>query len=417
MIPGSFHTVEAGEIAVVKRLGVIVKTETSGTYFDFWLTRSYEKYDAKVQQLEINTSAYTSDAQPMDISMTVQFQIRQDNVQDIAIDYGSLTALTNRIQSVAIERTKAELSKYQAEVLIATRENISPSVESTISQAIGDKYYVTFKSAVLTDISFSDAFEAAVEAKMMAQQEKLQAEYENEKAKEKADTALYVAEQEAKALLAKAQAQADADVAAAEAEAKGIMLKSVEVARMLGYTVEEKKEKDGETEVTVYTIVFDDLHTGKDIAEYMKYIEYLSKWDGKLPQVVTGDSGLMITVPSDGTSARIYSPRLFSFCLNLLLFEVHRKRGSLAEHALHPQRPARLTAYFFHYGKPQPEAAVFSVMRFIHGEKTLENTFEIFLGNPDSRIPHRQPRAAFVPAFKPYIKASVVLVITNRVSD
>ena len=110
----------------------------------------------------------------MDI-LTVQFQIRQDNVQDIAIDYGSLTALTNRIQSVAIERTKAELSKYQAEVLIATRENISPSVESTISQAIGDKYYVTFKSAVLTDISFSDAFEAAVEAKMMAQQEKLQA--------------------------------------------------------------------------------------------------------------------------------------------------------------------------------------------------------------------------------------------------
>ena len=81
MLPGSFHTVEAGEIAVVKRLGVIVKTETSGTYFDFWLTRSYEKYDAKVQQLEINTSAYTSDAQPMDISMTVQFQIRQDNVQ------------------------------------------------------------------------------------------------------------------------------------------------------------------------------------------------------------------------------------------------------------------------------------------------------------------------------------------------
>lgn len=304
MLPGSFHTVEAGEIAVVKRLGVIVKTETSGTYFDFWLTRSYEKYDAKVQQLEINTSAYTSDAQPMDISMTVQFQIRQDNVQDIAIDYGSLTALTNRIQSVAIERTKAELSKYQAEVLIATRENISPSVESTISQAIGDKYYVTFKSAVLTDISFSDAFEAAVEAKMMAQQEKLQAEYENEKAKEKADTALYVAEQEAKALLAKAQAQADADVAAAEAEAKGIMLKSVEVARMLGYTVEEKKEKDGETEVTVYTIVFDDLHTGKDIAEYMKYIEYLSKWDGKLPQVVTGDSGIMITVPSDGTSGK-----------------------------------------------------------------------------------------------------------------
>jgi len=35
------------------------------------------------------------------------------------------------------------------------------------------------------DITFSDAFEAAVEAKMMAQQEKLQAQYENEKKKER----------------------------------------------------------------------------------------------------------------------------------------------------------------------------------------------------------------------------------------
>lgn len=29
----------------------------------------------------------------------------------------------------------------------------------------------------------------------------------------------------------------------------------------------------------------------------MKYIEYISQWDGKLPQVVTGDSGIMITIP------------------------------------------------------------------------------------------------------------------------
>ena len=301
MIPGSFHTVNAGEIAVVKELGVIVSTELPGTYFDFWLTRSYEKYDAKVQQLEITTSAYTSDSQPMEISMTVQFQIRQDNVKEIALNYGGLEALTNRIQSVAIERTKAELSKYQAEKLIEQRNTISPSVEKTISDAIGDKYYVTFNSAVLTDITFSDAFEAAVEAKMMAQQEKLQAEYENEKEREKAETALYVAEQEAKALLAKAQAEADAQVAAAKAEAKGIMLKSVEIARMLGYTVNETtqtvKDAEGETTETVYMIVYDETHTGADIAEYMKYIEYISKWDGKLPQVVTGDSGIMITIP------------------------------------------------------------------------------------------------------------------------
>lgn len=301
LIPGSFHTVDAGTVAVVKQMGVIEKVEGPGTYFDFWLTCKVESYDAKVQQVEIREDAYTLDAQSMDISMVVQFQIRQDNVEEIALNYGGLEALTNRIQSVAIERTKATLSKFQAEKLIEERNTISSTVEKEISEAIGDKYYVTFKSAVITDITFSDAFEAAVEAKMMAQQEKLQAQYENEKKKEQADTALYVAEQEAKALLANAEAKADAQVAAATAEARSIMLKSVEIARMLGYTVNERAVssagEEGAEEKTVYEIVFDESHTGADIAEYMKYIEYLSKWDGKLPQVVSGENGFMITVP------------------------------------------------------------------------------------------------------------------------
>ena len=299
LIPGSFHTVDAGTLAVVKQMGVIVDVEGPGTYFDFYLTRSYENYDAKVQQVEIVMDAYTSDAQSMEISMVVQFQIRQDNVEEIALNYGGLEALTNRIQSVAIERTKATLSQYQAEKLIEERNSISPTVEGEISSAIGDKYYITFNSAVLTDITFSDAFEAAVEAKMMAQQEKLQAQYENEKKKEQAETARYVAEQEAKALLANAQAKADAEVAAATAAARSIMLKSVEIARMLGYEVTEQtlEQEDGESEI-VYTIIYDDTHTGADIAEYMKYIEYLAAWDGKLPQVVAGENGFMITLPN-----------------------------------------------------------------------------------------------------------------------
>lgn len=302
-IPGSFHTVDAGTVAVVKELGVIKGVEDPGTYFDFWLTRSYEEYDAKVQQVEINEDAYTSDAQSMKIHMVVQFQIRSDKVEDIAINYGGLTALTNRIQSVAIERTKATLSQYQAEKLIEERNQISPKVEEVISEAIGDKYYVTFNSAVLTDITFSDALEAAVEAKMMAQQEKLQAQYENEKKKEQAETALYVAEQEAKALVAKAQAEADSQIALSTAEARSIMLKSVEIARMLGYEIEESTvTADGET-VTEYKILFAGERNGADIAEYMKYIEYLSKWDGKLPQVVGDGSGFIIQVPDKVTSA------------------------------------------------------------------------------------------------------------------
>ncbi len=37
LIPGSFHTVEAGTVAVVKQMGVIADIEGPGTYFDFYL--------------------------------------------------------------------------------------------------------------------------------------------------------------------------------------------------------------------------------------------------------------------------------------------------------------------------------------------------------------------------------------------
>ena len=294
LIPGSFHTVEAGSVALVKQLGVIVDVEQPGTYFDFYLTRKYEEYDVKVQQVEIQTEAYTADAQSMDISMVLQFQIDSAKVEEIAVNYGSLEALTNRIQSVAVERTKATLSQYQAEKLIEERDRVSPKVQTVINEEMQKKEYcVTFNSTVLTDITFSEAFEAAVEAKMMAQQEKLQAQYENEKKKEQAEAALYVAEQEAKALVAKAQAEADAQVALAQSDARAIMLKSVEIARMLGYTVNQTTVE----EEVIYDIVFDEQHTGSDIADYLKYVEYISKWDGKLPQVVTGENGFMITVP------------------------------------------------------------------------------------------------------------------------
>ena len=80
----------------------------------------------------------------------------------------------------------------------------------------------------------------------------------------------------------------------------------MEVARALGFTILEKEVKDENDVVTSveYTIDF----TGKSadevklITEYLKYIEYLSKWDGKLPSVVTGDSAtVMIPAPTDPT--------------------------------------------------------------------------------------------------------------------
>ena len=304
IVPSSFHTVEAGQIAVVKHLGEAKNVRTAGTYFDFWITEQYEYYDAKVQNMSISTQAYSKDAQTMSISMNVQYKIDESKVIDIANQYGTIDMLANRIESIATEKTKATLSSYSAMNIIETRSTISPLVEQTIKGAVDEEYCVEIVAVVLTNIDFSDAFEKTVEDKMIAEQEKLKAQYEKETAIVNAEKELEVAKLQAQAKLEKAKADAEAQIEVARAEAESVKLKSIEVARALGFNIIETEifDEDGIVTAVEYEIDF----IGKSaeeislITEYLKYIEYLGKWDGKLPTVMAGDSA-SIMVPVNPT--------------------------------------------------------------------------------------------------------------------
>ena len=305
VVPFSFHTVDTGEIAVVKHLGKAEKVRTAGTYFDFWLTETYDVYDAKVQNMEIATQAYSKDAQTMDVAMTVQYQIDVERSIQIAEQYGSISVLANRIQSIATEKTKSHLSSYSAMNIIETRSNISPQVEEIIKNAVNEEYCVKIVAVVLTNIDFSDAFEKTVEDKMIAEQEKLKAEYEKETAIVNAEKELEVAKLAAEAKLESAKADAQAQVEIARAEALAIQLKSIEVARALGFAITETtvQNEDG-TESVEYKIDF----TGKSaeeiavIGDYMKYLEYLAKWNGELPDVLAGDSATVVIPTNPGVT-------------------------------------------------------------------------------------------------------------------
>lgn len=253
LVPFSFHTVSSGEVAVVKHLGKIEDVKTAGTHYDLWVTNEYVKYDTKVQDFEVLTAAYSSDAQPMEIAMTIQYQILSDKVVDIATQYGKLDILQNRIESVAIERVKAVLSSHKAMDIIAKRAQISPDVETAIKELIGDEYYVNVTTVVLDNIDFSDAFELAVEEKMIAEQAKLKADYENDKKVANAKAEIDISKAKAEALMIAAEAEADANKIINESITDKILEKNT-----------------------------------------------IEKWDGKLPSVMTGEGGTMIDVGAIG---------------------------------------------------------------------------------------------------------------------
>lgn len=242
IVPFSFHTVQTGQVAVVKHLGKIKTVRDAGTYYDFWMTNNYTKYNTKVQELTIEDMAYSSDAQQMTLAIKFQYQIMPDKVKDIATHYGSLSSLEARIRPVIIEKVKSMLSKHTAMNIIEKRSTLSPDAEELVKSALGDEYYINVVSVAITNIDFSDQFESAVEEKMIAEQNKLKADYENE------------------TKVAKAEADAKAKIVSAEATAKA----------------NELLEKS---------------LTDKILQEM-----YINKWDGKLPQVVT-DGDTIFQIP------------------------------------------------------------------------------------------------------------------------
>lgn len=304
-VPASIRTIQTGEIAVVKHLGEATKVRTAGTYFDFWITEKYEIYDAKVQNLEIKTMSYSKDAQTMDVVMIVQYQIDQTKAIEIAKQYGSVSIIENRLASIAVEKTKSTLSSYSAMTIIETRSSVSPEVENVIKMAVDEEYCVNIVAVVLTNIDFSSAFEQTVEDKMIAEQEKLKAEYEKQTAIVNAEKELEVAKLAAQAKIEQAKADAQSQIEIANAEAKAIKIKAIEVARALGFTIDEKVVTDeAGAESIEYTINFEGKSADeiKLITDYLQYIEYLAKWDGKLPNVVTGDSSSVIIPTTPGGS-------------------------------------------------------------------------------------------------------------------
>lgn len=236
----SFYTVDQSEVAVVKSLGKIKETRTAGTYFDFWVLNSHTKYSTKVQEVNIDDIAYSSDAQQMTLNIKFQYQIMPDKIKEITTQYGNLKTLEARITPTVRDKVKTVLSKHTAMGIIEKREAMSSEAAKAVTEALGTKFFVTVTNVAITDIEFSEQFETAVEEKMIAEQNALKAEYENE------------------AKVAKAKAEAEAKVLAAkgEAEANALLEKSL---------------------------------TDKILQEM-----YLDKWNGELPEVVAGEDVSMI---------------------------------------------------------------------------------------------------------------------------
>lgn len=222
------------------------------------------KMDNRTQKVQVQTSAFSSDIQQVDLQLSVNYCIDQNTAQTlyrtIGINYYD-NIMYPRIQ----ENTKAVFSQYTAENLIAKRDILSDSIAEQMAKDL-QAYGITIVSIAIEDIDFTDAFTNAVEAKQVAAQNKLTAETEQ---------AQKTMEEEAAAKRAVIAAQADADKAIIAANA------DLEVVKVQAEAALYAGEKEAEMNKRISESL-----TGT-LTDYY----WIKQWNGELPDTVLSNDG------------------------------------------------------------------------------------------------------------------------------
>ena len=266
---GCIKLVPTGSTGIVTTFGRIENiTLDAGIHFMApW--KKVVNMDNRTQKQSIEMQCFSSDIQEVSVVYTVNYQINKDNAQEIYRTIGK-EYFDKIVMPKALEAVKSVFAKYTAEALVASRANLSKEIEAVLVDDLS-KQNIQIIATSIENIDFTDAFTNAVEAKQVAEQNKLKAQTEQAQA-------TLEAQAQAERQVIKAQADADSSILAAKADA--------EVAKISSDSALYQCEK----EASILQRVGEQLEKYPDLVKY-KYIE---GWDGKMPETVLGDSDVIM---------------------------------------------------------------------------------------------------------------------------
>lgn len=221
------------------------------------------KMDNREQRVPFNLQAFSRDIQQVGIQGSINININKATAmilyREVGTDYINVF-VAPRIQ----EDVKIVIARYTAENLIENRQTASDAIYDLIKEELANKG-INVISLALENVDFTDAFEAAVEAKQVATQEKQKAQTEQER---------MTMEEEAKAKRAVIIANAEADKAkiAAKADLEVVKIQA-DAALFAGEREAEMNKRISETLTT-------------DLIKYY----WIKQWNGHLPTVTTDNA-------------------------------------------------------------------------------------------------------------------------------
>lgn len=201
----SFTVISAGHQGVQVTLGE-VNMQTLGEGFHFVNPISnIHSVDVRVVKADLkNANASTRDMQSVHTDIVVNYRLDGAKVAHVYKEFG--LALEDKILLPATnEAFKAVTARYDSEELITKRSEVSQAIHETIQEKVA-KYGLIINETSLVNFGFSAQYEAAIEQKVIATQQKLKAEQDLERIKVESDQRIAKAKGEAEAIRIQAQA-------------------------------------------------------------------------------------------------------------------------------------------------------------------------------------------------------------------
>lgn len=255
---GSFKTIAAGHVGVVRTFGAVHSTPMEEGFNLKWpVIHSVEEIDIRLKRASSHASAASKDLQVVRTEVAVQYSLVGPLVPRAYQQIGAREIIEETLIAPAVqESVKAVTARYTAEELVTQRATVKTGIQqaiaSFINQTLTEKSVpgaIQLANVAITDFEFSDEFNKAIEEKVRAEQEALKAE--NEKIRR----------------VTQAEAAAAERRLAAEAEAYQIEQQSV--ARAEAIRREAAALRDNPDLITLRTV---------------------ERWDGRLPQITGGQA-------------------------------------------------------------------------------------------------------------------------------
>ena len=191
-----FEIVDEGYVGIKKNLGKVEMEEYQpGFHLYTPIVNSIFEMEVREHKFIDKTVGYTKDLQNVEVSFAVNIRPDPKNMAEFYSEYGE-DYINKLVPQVLQSTIKEEVAKYEASPLVENRQTFADNIRNSVREELATKH-LDVRDFNITDLDFNDAFEQAIERKVIAKERAIEEENKTKQVKEQATQTITMAEAEA----------------------------------------------------------------------------------------------------------------------------------------------------------------------------------------------------------------------------